>query len=181
MSVLLAVGFVVCVIAAVLDMRTGLIPNRLTYPLLVLSPPAHVVLVLVQGGSFTDALLRGGTSVIGIIACGILPLFMWKNDAIGGGDLKLFAGLGGLLLPRFGFETQLYVLLSAALIAPIQLAYRGTLFRALRNVVGQFLNPLRKKERRVPLHPAMASWLRLGPCFALGFSLAAALQWRAPW
>src|SRR4051812_27757147 len=122
MSVLLLIGFLVCVVAAVSDLWRGTIPNALTYPLIALSPPLRIALSLLSGYTLSDALLEGGLSLVGIVACGAVPYFMWKRQAIGGGDVKMFAGLGALLLPRFGFEAELYVFVAACLLAPAELA-----------------------------------------------------------
>lgn len=172
---------VVCVIAAITDLATGKIPNRLTYPVLVAAPFAHFGFALHRGASFGEAGTQAALSLAGMAACAAVPLFMWLKNAIGGGDLKLFAALGGLLLPEFGFETQLYVLLVGACVAPAQLAYRGVLFRSFANFFGVLVNPLRAKAKRTEVDSAMGSWFRLGPCFAVALGVQLLLHWRAPW
>jgi prepilin peptidase CpaA len=181
MALFFGIGWLVCVVAAVADLWTGKIPNRLTYPVLAGAPVAHFAVGLYRGLPLADAAWQGLLSVLGIAACGVVPWFMWRKNAIGGGDLKLFAALGGLLLPDFGFETELYVLVVAALVAPLKLAYQGTLLRAVANFFAQLVNPLRPVAKRAPLDPAMASWFRLGPCFAVGSALQMLMHWRAPW
>src|SRR5687768_17004583 len=125
MSILLFVGLLVCLVAAITDVKTGKIPNQLTLPVLVLAPPGHVALALHGGAAFGDALWQGLLSVGGLLLCALVPLLMWRFNAIGGGDVKLFAAIGALALPSFGFEAQLYVLVAAALLAPIKLVYEG--------------------------------------------------------
>lgn len=179
MALLLLLGLFVCSIAAICDLRNGTIPNWLTYPLLVVSPFLHVARGFQQGLSASEALGQGGLALLGILACGVIPLFMWQRGALGGGDVKLFAGLGALLLPRVGFDAQFYVLLTAALLAPAKLAYQGTLLRTLRNVFGRALRVVRRGSDGLALDPNLVSWFRLGPCFAIGVAVVLVLRWRA--
>lgn len=180
MSILLLVGLAACILAAVTDLSKGTIPNAITYPLLIASPLLHFGLAFANGEPFAAALGAAGMSLAGLALCSVVPLFMWRKRAIGGGDVKLFAAIGALLGPRLGFETELYVFVVAALLAPAKLAYDGSLLRTLRNVGSQLLNLVRKKHERTPLDPALVSWFRLGPCFALGFALELALRWGSP-
>jgi prepilin peptidase CpaA len=177
MSVLLLVGLAVCALAAVIDVWRGTIPNALTYPVLVASPLLHFGLAWGQRHSVTAALAAAALSLAGLALCSVVPLFMWWKRAIGGGDVKLFAAIGALLGPSVGFEAELYVFVLAALIAPAKLAYDGSLWRSLRNVGSLLLNVVRKKQARTSVEPALASWFRLGPCFALGCAVELALHW----
>lgn len=181
MSILFFVGLAVCVVAGISDFRTGTIPNALTYPVLLLAPPAHFALALRNGLSLADAGAHAGLSVVGLLLCGLVPLLMWRSGALGGGDVKLFAALGGLVLPRFGFEAEAYVFLSATLIAPLQLLHQGKLLVLLANVAARLRNALRPKERRVPTDSNIATWFRLGPCFAIGFAVEIASHWTSNW
>ncbi len=180
MTPLLVVGLVLCLVAAATDLRSGSIPNRLTYPALVLAPPAHLLLALRYGAAWPDALAQAGLSLVGLVVCGLVPFFLWRKGAMGGGDVKLFAALGALALPRVGFEAEMYVLIVAAMMAPIELVYRGHLLRTLRNLGSQLGQTFRKQEHKQALDPALVSWFRLGPCFAIGFALQVLLHWRSP-
>lgn len=177
MSILLLVGLAVCVLAAVIDLWRGTIPNALTYPLLIASPLLHFGLACANEQPFAGALGAAALSVAGLALCSAVPLFMWWKGAIGGGDVKLFAAIGALFGPSVGFEAQLYVFLLAALIAPAKLAYDGSLGRSLRNIGLLMLNVVRKKHERTEIEPVLSSWFRLGPCFALGCALELALRW----
>lgn len=178
MSPLLIVGLLVCLVAAVTDLRTGRIPNALTLPALALAPPAHVAWSLLHGAPISAALWLGASSLGGLALCAIVPLVMWRLNTIGGGDVKLFAALGALALPSIGFEAEVYVLLAACLLAPVQLIYRGTLLRAAGNIGSQLANVFRNRAQRKALDPAQVSWFRLGPCFALGFAVELVLHGR---
>lgn len=181
MSILLLVGLLVCLIAAVTDLKTGKIPNQLTLPVLGLAPLAHVVLSLHGSATIGAAAWQGALSLAGAALCAVVPLVMWHFKAIGGGDVKLFAALGALALPTFGFEAQLYVLVAASVLAPVKLVYEGRLLGALVNVGAQLSNPFRSKESRRAVDPALLNWFRMGPCFLLGFAAELVLHWRQPW
>jgi prepilin peptidase CpaA len=179
MSILLLVGLVACLLAAVIDLWRGTIPNALTYPLLIASPLLHWGLAWRTEQSTSAAFGAAGLSLAGLALCSAVPLFMWWKDAIGGGDVKLFAALGALFGPSVGFEAQLYVFVLAALIAPAKLAYDGSLWRAVRNLGSLLSSAVRRKQPRAPAEPVLVSWFRLGPCFALGCALELALNWGA--
>jgi prepilin peptidase CpaA len=180
MAIVLLLGVVVSLAAAVIDLRKGTIPNWLTGALMVLSPLLHAGLALSHSASITDALRAGGLSLLGIPVCGAIPLLMWRTKALGGGDVKLLAGLGALLLPSLGFEAEMYVFFVAALLTPAQLAYRGVLLSALRNAASQVINVFRPRAKRTPLGPALTTWVRLGPYVAAGVAVEAWLRWGAP-
>jgi prepilin peptidase CpaA len=177
MSILLLVGLAVCALAAIIDLWRGTIPNALTYPVMLASPLIHFGLAWGRGQGAAQALAAAGLSLAGLALCSAVPLFMWWKGAIGGGDVKLFAAIGALLGPSVGFEAELYVFVLAALIAPAKLAYDGSLWRSLRNVGSLLSNVVRKKSERSPVEPALVSWFRLGPCFALGCAVELALRW----
>ncbi len=179
MSLLLLTGLALCFAAAISDLWRGTIPNALTYPVIALSPLLHFGLALYSGEPWRAAFLQGALSLLGILACGVVPYFMWRKQAIGGGDVKLFAAIGGLLLPQCGFEAELYVFVCASLVAPAQLAYQGKLLRTVWNIGQQAVNLVRPAARRTPLAPAAMTWFRLGPCFVLGFLVELVLHWRA--
>ena len=179
MSPLFLVGFAVCTVAAIVDVRTGSIPNRLTYPVLLLAPPLHLALSLGNGLSLAGAASNAGLSVLGMLLCGLVPLLMWRSGALGGGDVKLFAALGGLVLPRFGFEAEAYIFVSATLIAPFQLLYRGGLLVSLQNICARLRIAVRPKARRVATAAPPSTWFRLGPSFAIGFAAELASRWTA--
>jgi Flp pilus assembly protein protease CpaA len=180
MAIALLLGVLVSVTAAVIDLRRGSIPNWFTGALLVVSPLLHAGLSLAHSQSIGDALRAAALSLLGIPACGAVPLLMWRHKALGGGDVKLLAGLGALLLPGFGFEAELYVFLVAALLTPAQLAYRGVLFSALGNACTQVINVFRRRADRRPLGPALTTWVKLGPYVAAGVAVEALLRWRSP-
>jgi prepilin peptidase CpaA len=154
--VLLAFG------AAVIDGRTGRIPNWLTLPSmgfgLVVNGIAHG-----PGGA--------GLSLFGLILCALVPWLLFQRSggqAIGGGDVKLVAAIGALTGPTLGLEIEFMALLALVFLALVRLTYRGKLGRVLLNVVVLLTNPLRSPARRKEIAPENLSEMRLGPGVALG-------------
>ena len=107
--------------AALIDMKVRLIPNELTYSLLVLAPLYH----LVHGVGLPPHLLDWRGFLISIVTAGLfgtlLTLFAWlgekamKREAFGLGDVKLIAGLSAAL----GALPALWIMLSGSLIAVV--------------------------------------------------------------
>lgn len=124
-----------CAAAALTDFRTGLIPNWLTLPSLALAPLAQ--LIAVGPGACGGALL-------GALACALVPLVLFGLNAIGGGDVKLFAALGALAGTAVGLEIQVLGYALASVWALTALAYRGALWATLARALGLLLRPLRR-------------------------------------
>jgi prepilin peptidase CpaA len=162
----LAIASLGCLIAAVEDLRTGHIPNWLTLGLLSVGGVTQVWLSHLAYPKL-NALLFVGSAVIGFVFSGLVPFLLWKKNALGGGDLKLFAALGALLGPLLGMQLQLYAFLIALVLAPAKLAYEGKLIATIKNAGTLVVNPLRRKERRIALAPATLSEYRFGPAIFL--------------
>jgi prepilin peptidase CpaA len=123
--------------AALTDLRTGLIPNWLTLPSLALAPLAQL---------FAAGPGACGGALVGALACALVPLLLFGLDAIGGGDVKLFAALGALAGTRIGLEIQLLGYMLASVWALCGLAYRGALWATLVRALGVLLSPLRRER-----------------------------------
>ena len=76
---------------------------------------------------------------------------LYRQGAIGGGDLKLFAGIGAILQTTLGVEAEMYSFFGAALFAPAILAYQGKLIVTLKNSVAILVNMFLPKEKRRPV------------------------------
>jgi len=175
----LAAAAIISGIAAATDLRTGEIPNWLTLGTLLVAPVAHIADAVVHHMGVHGALVNGGGSLLGAIACSIVPAVLYRQDAIGGGDVKLLAGMGALLQPRLGLEAEMYSFFAAGLVAPAFLAYEGKLFRTLKNTVLLALNPLLPKAKRRPVEPALLTWFRFGPAIFIGMCVATYMHWRS--
>ncbi len=130
--------------AALIDMKVRLIPNELTYSLLILAPLYH----LVHGIGLPPHLLDWRGFLISIVTAGLfgtlLTLFAWlgekamKREAFGLGDVKLIAGLSAAL----GALPALWIMLSGSLIAVVFMpiySLRHPKFRRRGFAFGPFL------------------------------------------
>jgi prepilin peptidase CpaA len=165
MSEVQVVVVALAAVAAVIDWRTGEIPNWLTLPPLVLAPLVHLA---VAG---TPGLVA---SLVGLVACGAVPYVLFRQDAIGGGDVKLLAAIGAVGGLYLGIEAQLLSFVVAALFALALLAWQGSL-RATLSTCGRILvNPLLPRRLRRPIDPGSLTEIRLGPAILVGTLVAAA-------
>jgi len=157
----LALACAATLVAAWTDARTGRIPNVLTLPLL----PVGLILGAVQTG-----LVGFGAAVLGCLLCFAVPyglLHFSQGTAIGGGDVKLFAGLGALLGPHAGLEVQLSSLILLAVFALLALAWRGQVWALLRRTGWLALNTVLPKARRRPVEPQLLMTMRMGPAICV--------------
>jgi prepilin peptidase CpaA len=156
------VAVVLTAIAAVWDHKTGEIPNWLTMGAVAGGIVGHTLYGWHVAG-FKTGLVEGATSVAGLLFCSLAPAFMYWKGGMGGGDLKLYAGLGALCHPMLGIEMQMYSLIVAAIAAPARLAYEGRLFQVLSGSFAVFLNPFRAPEKRRAIPTEATAWFRMGP------------------
>ena len=163
-------------VGAFTDARTGHIPNWLTFGAFGAGILAHLIAGFMFGG-LRGALWGGGLSIGGAMLCSLVPAFMYWKGAIGGGDVKLFAAIGALCQLMVGLEMETYAFIAAALIAPAQLAYKGTLFKTLGRSLALVVNPLRKQENRTEIPVEMMTWFRLGPAIFVGAATTVLLHW----
>jgi prepilin peptidase CpaA len=138
--------------AAFTDLRTQKIPNGLVLPLLPLGLALNFWSARVQGVLFT---------FLGIALCSLVPLILWRasssqgiqrGELMGGGDLKLFAGIGALVGPSTGLEIQLLGYVGVMIFALFLLTWRGQLWRTLLNsyyLMANWVLPQAKK-RAIP-------------------------------
>jgi prepilin peptidase CpaA len=167
----------VSAIAAVIDWRSGHIPNLLTYSVVPLALAGHATVAWFSGGDGASVLRAMGWSLLGAVLCGMLPFLLWWKGACGGGDVKLFAGLGALLHPSHGMEAQVYAYYVAASFVPIGLLYEGKFLRTLKTSLTIALNIFRSRAKQAPIEPSTHTWFRLGPAIFAGCVWTTALHW----
>jgi prepilin peptidase CpaA len=158
-------------VAAIIDWRRSEIPNWLTLGTLGAALIAHVGIGAVRGG-LTAAAEEGGWALGGALVCALVPFAFWLKGAFGGGDVKMLAALGAVLLPMQGIAVEFYALVAAALLAPARLAWDGTLIKTLGNTVALVFNPLLPKAKRRELAPEMLTSVRFGPAIFAGVAIS---------
>jgi prepilin peptidase CpaA len=171
-----AAAILVSLVAAATDLRSGLIPNKLTV--------AAMVVGLIAGG-LAHGVMGLLASFCGLVVCAAVPGVVYKASqgrGIGGGDIKLFAALGALLGPTHGLEVELSAFLLLGVFALFRLAFLGQLGRVLLGtlrLMGRACVPglkLRSTEPVTALTP-----MRMGPAIALGVVTTLALPYVTRW
>ncbi len=165
------------------DYRTGHIPNRLVAGGallgLLLHFTVHLMLLRAPGQSSAELLGSAAANMaVGVLACGVVPLLLFRAGAMGGGDVKLLAACGIWGGPIIGVQIELYAFVLAALYAPARLAYQGQLFRLLGNSAALIKNPFLPKTKRQAVPQALLTELRFGPAVFAAVALVALVRWR---
>jgi Flp pilus assembly protein protease CpaA len=171
---IVVIAIVLASVCAVTDWRYGVIPNRLTLPVLVLAPVLHAFaargLRPPFGGS--GAAFAALVSVVSAGLCALVPLLLFRFRLAGGGDAKLLAALGALLLPGTGLAVEFFAFASAAFFIPARLAYHGRLFATLGRTLVAGANLALPVDRRRQLPADMSGQIRLGPFIVVGTLVA---------
>jgi prepilin peptidase CpaA len=107
----------------------------------------------------------------------VVPALLYRQSAIGGGDLKLFVALGALFQPVLGVEAQMYGFFAGAILAPAKLAYEGKLLSTLKNALTIGANIFLPKTKQRTVDATALTWFRLGPAILLGVLLTVYLHW----
>jgi Flp pilus assembly protein protease CpaA len=156
-------AIVVAVVAAVLDLRTKRIPIWLTWPALFVGPLVYLAL----GG-----VLAAVWSVASLLVCALVPMALWWGRAIGEGDVKLLAAMGGLCGMTAGLEIEMIAFVAVCLWAIGRAVWRGDLVRTLGATTRTLLNPLKREQDKKPLPDALRLEVRLAPAVLAGAVLA---------
>lgn len=119
--------------AAVTDLRTGLIPNRLTYPAIVLGLVFWPVVGLIVADA--NAWELGREAWVGMLS-GLIPYALLVLTAgLGGGDMKLMAAVGAVSARwEVVLSTTVYALVVAVVMAVFIMVRRGVVRQTLARV-----------------------------------------------
>lgn len=165
-------------IAALIDFRTGLIPNRLVVAGFVIGVALQVAgacSARATEGELVPPFARAALSVVlGVVVCGLGPFVLFRLGAMGGGDVKLLGAAGASVGPALGIQIELWAFIIAAAYAPLRLSLEGQLPRLLANVAALLTNPLRPPARRRPLPELALTGMRFGPAIFFATLLVAA-------
>ena len=124
----------ICAVAAVTDVRTGQIPNRLVaWGLGVgMAVPVASALLSAPKGALLSTLGEGlGRALAGLLVTAAVPLALFLMRALGGGDVKLFAAVGALGGPGLGFAIVSHAFFFAVPLAVAIWIRQGRLWAAL--------------------------------------------------
>ncbi|HET9953496.1 MAG TPA: A24 family peptidase [Polyangiaceae bacterium] len=177
MDPLFVIPSLVTAIAAIIDWRTGHIPNRLVFWGLVAGLAARFAVAAPQSERSLGLLNSAAEIGLGLLVCAAVPLVLFRMGAMGGGDVKLLAVLGACAGPSVGMRIQVCAFMVGALLAAVMLARTGQLSRLLRNVGILLLNPFLPRARRREIEPAMLTSLRFGPAICAATLWVGAETW----
>lgn len=116
----------VAVIAAITDVRSQRIPNRLTYPAMI----AGLALQAAVHGWHGFVLALGG----GLLFGGVFLLFHLLR-AMGAGDVKLAAALGCILGPDNSWQVLFTTAMAGGALAILVMIFTGRVLQTLRSTL----------------------------------------------
>ena len=147
-------------IAAVTDLRSGLIPNSLIAFGAAAAVVAQLLAAISGQTSWWSAAQQLG---LGLLAGALVPLVLYAAGGLGGGDVKLFAAIGLCVGPSAAIAIQFWSHLFAFAYAPVVLLRAGTLRSCLRTTGTLLLNLVRPAQRRRPIDRTRLTALRFAP------------------
>lgn len=156
------------------DWRTGEIPNWLTLGAIGSGVIGRAIVSSHTGSA--GWLIAFGAIGAGI--CVLVPLVMHRIGMMGGGDLKLLAGMGALLGPFVGMEAQFYAFMVGVIAALVRLAWRGRLLASVGSTLLMAKNAFVVREHHAPVPEELAGSIRFAPYAFAATAVTAALHWR---
>ncbi len=164
-------ALVLSLIAAWTDHRTGTIPNRFTIPALFLG----LGLGLASGSASTFLL-----AIAGVFATALVPLILFRFNAMGGGDVKLFAALGALLGAGSALEVEIVAFFLGAIQGMIVWYKNGQLKQGLLQAATLAIpTGLKKRAFNTGAIKTVSTEIRFGP--AIFVATAATISLRTFW
>ncbi|WP_181708504.1 prepilin peptidase [Chthonobacter rhizosphaerae] len=146
--------------AAVVDHRHGVIPNRLTYSVLL----AGLALAAATGG------IAGlGSATAGLLAAAAVFVVAFAAGSCGGGDVKLMAALGTVVGFPVAVDLTLAALMAGGVLAVAAMLRRLDLAWLVRSVsLFVLLMPAGLKTAASSMAPAERRTIRFGVAAAAG-------------
>jgi prepilin peptidase CpaA len=168
----ICLALLIAVIGAVVDFKTGHIPNWLTLGGLALGAGLHLLRGASLGG-LSGLRVAGLFVFTGVLLCGIVPLMLWRVAGMGGGDLKLLVALGAVCGAMLGLQAQVYAFAAMLLYVAAKFAYQGKLLKLIWRSARLALRPFQAKDKKSDVPGELFAPMRFGPAIFVG--LAAAL------
>jgi prepilin peptidase CpaA len=167
----------VVLVAALFDLFTGLIPNRVSIGGYVVALAVHAAIGVVDEGAFGGLRAAGIAAGSGLL-CALVPLICWWRGEMGGGDVKLFAAIGAFVGPAIGIHVVgLTFVLSCLVLAPYRLIRSGAVRHALTNGLIRLKNVFREKTSWLPyLDGPKLPRVVLAPTIAVALVLTLGMQ-----
>ena len=135
-----AVLCLVVIIAAVMDLKTGLVPNRLTYPAMLGGVLFWTIIGAIEGG-LTGAWI-GWQWGFGGLLVGLVPymILVFVFGGLGGGDAKLMGSVGAISASwQCVVATSIYAMAIALVMALWIMFRQGLVRQTLQRLWGAFL------------------------------------------
>lgn len=123
---------VTLLVASWIDTKTRLIPNRLTYPLVLFGIAGNLIMSLL-GSDELAGVVGVDESLKGFGLCFALMLLLFLLNATGGGDVKLATAIGAFLGPQAGLMAIAWCHVLAGIFVLVWMLSRLDLLRLLRN------------------------------------------------
>jgi prepilin peptidase CpaA len=161
--------------AALTDLRTGLIPNRLVLLGLIAGCLARAAAFAAQRGEAPPPAGALLSSVVGVCICGAAPYVLFRLGAMGGGDVKLLGAVGAGVGPALGIRIELFAFILAALYVLARLAWQGRLLALLSSTVALVVRPV--SDGAPARTDAAFTELRFAPAIFVATLLVAAEHW----
>ena len=163
-----------------IDTKTRLIPNRLTYPLVLFGIGSNLVVSLLVSDEVAGV-VGFEESLKGAGLCFSLMLMLFLSNATGGGDVKLATAIGAFLGPQDGIMAIAWCHVLAGIVVLVWMLSRVRVLRGLRRawaygetcILSRRLQPVALNfssvaNKRIP----MAAFFALGVLVTqLGFRL----------
>jgi len=172
----LMVTIAACAVGALIDARTGRIPNWLTLGLSTAALLGHAALAFHRDGGIRASFLALGLCLVGAAGSALLPILLLRVGGLGMGDVKLFAAIGVACGALVGLYAQTYayvIALPYALAVVMRQRKLATTLANLRTV----LSP--RRNAAVPIDRQGFTEVRFGPAIFAGMCIAAWARWSA--
>jgi len=174
----LVAAIVACTIAALVDLRTGQIPNWLTLGLFGGAPLVRAVATLYHHHPLSSAVLAAILSLASGVGSALIPLALARSGGLGLGDVKLFAAIGAACGVFVALYAQTYAYVFAMAYAFVVVARKRRLRSTIDNIkelVGAYrTGPVRDPASK---HEAFTE-VKFAPAILCGMCVAAWAQWK---